>query len=74
VKITGPNAATQMYSESALRHACPGIVQLAPMAAGVDATRLPVVSPGWQGSRKRFADALTQTTGSPQSRGRLAHP
>jgi hypothetical protein len=73
VNNTGLNAATQMISESALRHAYTGTVQLAPTSAGAVATRLPVVSSGWQGSRKRFADVPTQTKGSPQSRGRLAH-
>jgi hypothetical protein len=73
VNNTGPNAATQMNSESALRHAYAGIVQLAPMSAIVDGTRLPVVSPAWHRSRKTFADVSTQIKGSPQSRGRLAH-
>lgn len=71
---TGVCVATQMTSESAVRHAYTGTtIRLAPMSAGVDATRLLAVSLGWQGSRKRRTDVPTQAKGSPQSRGRLAH-
>jgi hypothetical protein len=73
VKISIPNVANPSMTESGIWRARPGVVLLAPVTAGVDATRVSNGSYGTCGAVKRFVQVPAHVQGSPQSRGRLAH-
>jgi hypothetical protein len=74
VKICIPNVANPSMTESAVWRVRPGIALLAPAVAGVDATRMSGGAYGTLvGAAKRFVQVPAHVTGSPQSRGRLAH-